>query len=307
MVSIRDSITVALTLERRIQPPDWLPPRVAYEALAGSFAYGCADERSSDRDLVGFCVPPVEVLFPHVEGGVPGFTAQPAPFEQFQEHHVIGADGTEYDLTLYSLPKYLRLCADSNPNLIDVLFVPERCIRYCDEIGRHVHANRRLFLSKEVYRTYRGYSFSQLDKLRTGKAKQNPKRQALVEAHGHDTQFAYHVVRMLLECEQILTTGDLILDRDADLYRAVRNGEWTVERVQRFSVDKAEDLNNALGRCTLPEAPDRDRIGELLFECLEMQFGSLAEATRMRRPRPKNALGLSAGADPGCTAVQPEG
>ena len=67
-----------------INPPRWLPSNVMFEAMTGSYAYGCNEEGSSDIDLIGFAIPPKFVLFPHLTGHIHGFGAAPDNFEQYQ-------------------------------------------------------------------------------------------------------------------------------------------------------------------------------------------------------------------------------
>ena len=100
----------------------------------------------------------------------------------------------------------------------------------------------------------------------------------LVRKFGFDTKYAYHTVRLMLEAEQILSTGDLILDRDAALYKAIREGEWSLERVEEFFNEKERYLEDLYGKSTLPYTADEDAIRTLLLSCLEEHYGSLGNA-----------------------------
>ena len=120
------STTAQLTQRGVIRPPHFLPSNVMYETIMGSIAYGVSSEQS-DRDIYGFCIPPKEDVFPHLDGEIPGFGEPKKRFEQFQESHVDdasaqGGKGIEYDLTIYSIVKYMSLCMECNPNMIDSLF-----------------------------------------------------------------------------------------------------------------------------------------------------------------------------------------
>ena len=92
-----------------IQPPKWLPNNIIFEGMTGSIAYNVSND-SSDIDLIGFCMPPKEVLFPHLAGEIRGFGTQSPRFEQFQQHHIVSPEKTRtYDITIYNIVKFFQL------------------------------------------------------------------------------------------------------------------------------------------------------------------------------------------------------
>src|SRR5207248_2179266 len=102
-------------LEKRglIQPPPWLITNVMNLSLMGSQAYGTSHEQS-DFDVYGWCIPPKELIFPHLAGEVPGFGRQQKRFEQWLQPHIwdmdaLGGKGHEYDFTVFSIVKYFHL------------------------------------------------------------------------------------------------------------------------------------------------------------------------------------------------------
>lgn len=56
------------------------------------------------------------------------------------------------------------------------------------------------------------------------------KRINLIDKFGYDTKFAYNLVRLLNECEQILVEGDLDLERSKEMLKSIRKGEWSLEK-----------------------------------------------------------------------------
>jgi predicted nucleotidyltransferase len=54
----------------------------------GSQAYGVNTD-TSDLDIYGVCIPPKEMIFPHLAGEIPGFGQQIQRFEMWQEHKVM--------------------------------------------------------------------------------------------------------------------------------------------------------------------------------------------------------------------------
>jgi predicted nucleotidyltransferase len=255
----------------------------------GSVAYGVAGD-DSDSDIYGFCIPPKEMIFPHLNGEIMGFGRQIKRFEQWQEHHIQDENaGKEYDFQIYSIVKYFQLCMENNPNMVDALFVPERCIIHCSAIGNIVRENRRLFLHRGCWHKFRGYSYSQLHKMSTKSPEVGSKREESIKKFGFDVKFAYHVVRLIYEVEQILTTQDLNLESNSEMLKAIRRGEWTEQRIIDFFEQKEKALNKAYEESTLPYSPDEQKIKKLLLECLEHHFGSL-DKTYIEPDMYKNAL-----------------
>lgn len=146
------------------KPPRWLPENVHYMTITGSVAYAVSGD-TSDMDVYGFCIPPKDLVFPHLAGEIPGFGKQVQRFEQYQEHHVKDGPDKEYDFTIYSIVKFFQLCMENNPNMTDALFVPQRCVLQCSRIGQMVRDNRKMFLHKGSYHKFRGYAMAQLHKI----------------------------------------------------------------------------------------------------------------------------------------------
>ena len=118
------SVVNKLYEKNLINPPAWLPNNTMFEGWTGSVAYGASND-SSDMDVVGFCMPPKDLVFPHLAGEIVGFGLQPpAKFENWQEHHVMDKETRkEYDLCVYSIVKFIQLTMQNNPNMVDNLFL----------------------------------------------------------------------------------------------------------------------------------------------------------------------------------------
>lgn len=270
--------------------PSFLFNNVHYECMTGSIAYGV-----SDVDIYGFAIPPKFMIFPYSHGYIVGFGKEPETFSQFQKHHI---QDKEYDISIYSIVRFFNLCMENNPNMVDALFVPERCVLHSTAIGNHVRQNRKLFLSKRVWHKFKGYAFSQIHKMNDKqicefikvceKYDLNPKTATVEDykesggrdlyekkmfstppdkrskridtilKHGYDTKFAYHVVRLLQECEQILEEGDLDLTRSREQLKAIRRGEWSQDTINSFFESKLAVLEMIYAKSTLPHSPDQE-------------------------------------------------
>lgn len=264
--------------KKLIHPPSWLALNTHYLTQMGSNAYGVQQD-DSDMDIYGFCMPPKDMIFPHLAGEIPGFGNQITRFEQFQEHHVIDKEaGKEYDFSIYSIVKYFQLCMENNPNMVDSLFVPRRCILHSTAIGELVRENRKMFLHKGCFHKYKGYAYGQASKIQNKVNYQNEKRAADIEEFGYSLKYAYHLVRLLNECEQILIEGDLDLERNREQLKSIRRGEWTLEQIMQYFQDKEKLLEELYVKSDLQHSANEDAIKELLLSCIEMHYGNLSDA-----------------------------
>lgn len=267
-----------------VHPPKWLPANVHYLVITGSVSYAVSSD-TSDMDVVGFCIPPKEDVFPHLRGEIQGFGLQKKRFDVWQEHHIMDKETRqEYDFSIYSIVKFFQLAMENNPNMVDTLFTPQRCVLFCSSIAQIVRDNRKKFLHKGSYHKLRGYSYSQLHKIGTKANSANPKRQASIEAHGYCVKFGYHVIRLLLQAEQILLEHDLDIQQNAEILKAVRRGEWSEEKLRGWFDEKEKHLEELYTKSTLQHKPDEEAIKELLMNCLEQHYGSLDSAVKREVP-----------------------
>jgi predicted nucleotidyltransferase len=248
---------------------------VHYETLMGSVAYGVSGD-ASDSDIYGFCIPQKDMVFPHLRGEILGFGRQKKRFEQWQQHHVIDEEARkEYDFSVYSIVKYFQLAMDNNPNMVDSLFTPDFCVQHITRVGVMVRENRRLFLHKGSWHKFKGYAYSQLHKANIKNPEPGSKRAEIVERFGWDVKFGYHVVRLIDEAEQILSEGDLDLQRNREQLKAIRAGEMSLEEVQQWFSLKEKALEELYTSSKLQHKPDERAIKQLLLHCLEEHYGSL--------------------------------
>jgi len=270
----------ALTELGLAKPPRWLPDNVHYETQMGSVSYGVSSD-ASDVDLYGFCIPPKEQIWPHLAGEIPGFGRQVKRFEQYQQHHLhdpseLSGRGRTYDVTIFSIVKFFQLAMENNPNMVDALFTPTTCVLTSTRIGQHVREQRRIFLHKGCWHKFKGYAYSQLHAMQNKKPE--GKRLELVEQFGYDVKYAYHVVRLMGEVEQILEEGDLDLQRNREQLKSIRRGEWSLPQVREYFERRERDLERLYQESKLPHGPDEAKIKTLLLECLEEHYGSLEGA-----------------------------
>lgn len=262
-----------LTKAQLIKPPPFVEHNTMYETIMGSIAYGVSTD-DSDMDVYGFCVPAKTIIFSHLAGEIPGFGRQQKRFDSYIQHHIQHGKHS-YDLQIFNIVKFFQLCLENNPNVIDSLFTPQSCVLHITEVGNLVREHRKEFLHKGAYHKFRGYAFSQLNKMsghnRTGKRKE------VYEQYGFDCKFAYHVARLTDECEQILENGDIDLQRSKEYLKAIRRGEVPEEEIRSRFSEKEKYLEKLYENSKLPYGPDEEKIKALLLKCLEHHYGSLSD------------------------------
>jgi len=118
--------------------------QIFFECVAGSHAYG-TNVSTSDVDLRGFFMLPDEAYLSLIE-----------PPQQIGD--------TKHDITYYSMMRAFELLQTANPNMIELLWMPEDCIRIKTPIMDKLIENRDLFISKKCFHTHSGYAFAQIKK-----------------------------------------------------------------------------------------------------------------------------------------------
>ena len=272
-----------LTKRGLISPRNDVLSNTCYETVVGSVAYGVADDLS-DYDINGFYIPAADCLFPHLRGHLMGFDKDPttkALMKCYQDHHIwdqdaCGGKGREYDLNIYSITQYIKLCMDNNPNMVDTLYTPEECVLHSTDISDMVRDRRDMFLHKKCWAKYAGYSMQQLHKMNGKNPEEGSKRWKLRERYGYDVKYAYHLVRLLLEAEMILDEHCIDIRRHREHLKAIRRGDVTEEDVLAWACNKRLHLEKRFEASTLRAHPDREAIKQLLIDCLETHYGTLS-------------------------------
>lgn len=99
-----------------------------------------------------------------------------------------------------------------------------------------------------------------------------------VKINSFDLKFAYHIIRLLSEAEQILATGDLDLQEKGrrEHMKAIRKGEVPENQIRQWASEKELQLEELYHKSTLPFKPNTEAIRQLLMQCLEEHYGSLS-------------------------------
>lgn len=258
---------------------EWMVDNIQYLTLMGSHAYGTHHE-NSDWDVYGFTIPPIEYVYPSGGGLIWGYDDY-LKFGQFNGEVGGSTKKESLDFQIYNITKYFTLVEANNPNMIDSLFTARNCVLIETDIAKLVRKSRKLFLHKGSWPKFKGYAYSQLNKIKTDpNDKQSVERKALIEKYGYDTKFTVHVFRLLDEVEQILTRGDVDLTRNREQLKSVMKGFYTLKEVQQIFKEKEVRLQTLYDNSTLPWGPEihHEEIRTLLQYCLEtFYFGGVTQ------------------------------
>jgi hypothetical protein len=117
-----------------------------FETVVGSQAYG-TNTPESDEDSVGVMIPGPE----YFQG-----------FKRVEEF----SDFEGVDRKIYAIHKAISLLLENNPNMLDLLWSPERCIKMTSPWWERILEHREKFLSKKCRYTFSGYAIAQLHRIK---------------------------------------------------------------------------------------------------------------------------------------------
>lgn len=71
----------------------------------------------------------------------------------------------EWDAVSYEIRKFVRLLLKCNPNVLSMLWIPERHIIFIHDLGRYLHENKGIFATKQAYHSFNGYAYGQFKRM----------------------------------------------------------------------------------------------------------------------------------------------
>lgn len=240
-------------------------PQTAMEILrceVGSSAHGVSLQGKDDFDMMA-----IAVERPRFVLGTGSFEHKIYRTAEIREgKKSVPSQPGDIDLTVYSLRKFARLAAQGNPTIQMMLYGP---VLHSTPAGDLLRANRHLFASKQVGERFLGYMIAQRERLRGERGQMRTTRQELIDAHGFDTKYAMHVLRLGYQGVQFLSTGVIPVPID-DPYRkfliGVRLGHQDLKSVVTLADVLEGELKGLLDSSEMPAHPNYEAIDNLLIE-----------------------------------------
>lgn len=125
----------------------WLKSWTILLVKSGSHAYG-TNTPTSDLDAKGVAIASSDYYL--------GFSKS---FEQAESKG-------EVDAVIYEMRKFFKLCADNNPNILEVVWTNDDDVLFETPLGKELRDLRHMFLSRKVKHTFSGYAASQLKRIK---------------------------------------------------------------------------------------------------------------------------------------------
>ncbi|PWJ27027.1 putative nucleotidyltransferase [Branchiibius hedensis] len=223
----------------------------------GSGAHGMAIEGHDDNDEMGVYVQhPAQLL---------GLSPTASHYVSRTQPEGSRSGPGDTDLVIYALRKFIRLAAAGNPTILIPFWSPSSDLLVSTPLGDELRSLRSQFATRQAGRRFLGYLDGQRDRL-LGRGRQSrvPNRPELVAAHGYDTKYASHALRLGLQGIELITTGQLSLplrSEDLEPCMEIKRGQVGYDEALRRIDDVRSRLAELLdGQVAVRDEPDMDVV-----------------------------------------------
>jgi len=259
----------------RDEQRDILDETTILRGTVGSTVHGLHHGGQDDRDEMAIFIEPPEFAL----GLRLAESGRRRPFEHYVERTQPEGSRSgpgDLDLVSYSLRKWLRLAVAGNPTVLLLLFSPVESLSVRTPRGTALRGLHDAIVSRRAGPRYLGYLRTQKERLLGVRGQKRVKRPELVEAHGFDTKYAMHVLRLGHQGIELMRTGRLTLpiaEPARSRIMAVRRGEWS-ESAVLAEIDRVEEeLRVAVDESSLPDLPDAERVDAFVVDSYRESWG----------------------------------
>lgn len=245
------------------------PYSIILESIVGSTLHGTAvTDGLEDLDLMAIVVEQKERLI--------GFDAVDTWTFRTKPNGVRSEAG-DVDWVGYGLRKYLKLALACNPSILLPLFAPNINLKVVTPTGCELRELSPLIISKKAYQPFKGYLRQQYSRMTGACGAKKQTRPELIKAHGYDTKFASHAVRLGFQGYELLATGKITLPMPVNQRKVcvdIRSGLWGFKEVCDLVLALEADLDDALMKSPLPEDPNTKPVENWMVKTYLRFFNS---------------------------------
>jgi predicted nucleotidyltransferase len=251
-------------------------PSTILRGVVGSTAHGLAIDGQDDLDEMGVCIESLELAM-----GV-GSRFEQHIFRTAAERegkHDARSQPGDLDLTIYGLRKYLGLALKGNPTILILLYLPKELCLTRTSLGAQLQELAPKIVSRGAIGAFLGYLRAQEQRLKgeRGTKTHRPELVAratstVITAHGYNTKFAMHALRLGYQGLELANTGRLELPIaivTRGYLRDVREGKVpladVLAKIEQLGSQLAQIIDN-ISLSALPANPDVKAVNDWMLD-----------------------------------------
>ncbi|KQO98838.1 DNA polymerase beta superfamily protein [Leifsonia sp. Leaf264] len=166
----------------------------------------------------------------------------------------------DFDIKIYPARKWASLAVNGNPSVLTPLFVDESYLLFENEFGAELRENRHRFMSVELVKAHFHYMQRQKENVSATKKNRRISRPELIDAHGFDSKFAAHYIRLGHQGLGVLNDGTLHIPLPEDVaesIRAIRRGDRSLDDVLAEGAELEAKIESGMASTSLPQCGDQ--------------------------------------------------
>lgn len=233
--------------------------KIIYEIVYGSQAYGTAVD-GSDIDIRGIMMPTIDECL---------------SLNGLMDSKVINTtdEYKKYDVVVYPLQKFIKLALECNPSVLEWLFVSNKCIRIMEEPAKILRDNRLMFLSRQIYKKFKGYAYAEFSSLTKLTGETGAKRRDEILKHGYSPKNAMNCIRLLEQGIELLNTANIIFPRpNSQELLSIKQGKLQYDQIARKFDDLLKELEQAYFDSKLPDSTRFNDVDKMMVKLIKGEY-----------------------------------
>jgi hypothetical protein len=135
-------------------------------------------------------------------------------------------------------------------------------------------AQRQVFLARSATREFLGFADNQLKRMQglLGRGKKGQRRE-IESKFGFDVKAAMHAIRLLYECLELVSEGQITLPRpERELLITIRRGDFSLQQVLNLAADLFQKCAEAEKNSALPATISRAAVSKLVADAYQKHW-----------------------------------